>query len=252
MLAVLAFLFVVKMSIAQQEPTFTQYNFNTQVINPAYAGTWENLGFLVLGRHQWAGMHGAPKTYTFSVQTPTAFRNVAVGLNIISDRAGFENRTLINLDYSYQLQLNKDNFLRLGIKGGITSYTVNFADYIGYPGDPADPMFMGEIDMKIMPNFGIGGYLYSDDYYVGLSVPKILQNEFKNNFNNYSTSAELRHIFLIGGYVYDVSDDVQFKPTFLSRFVWGAPAIFDLSANFLLRERGELSGKLLNKETKVA
>jgi type IX secretion system PorP/SprF family membrane protein len=221
---------------AQQEPAFIQYNFNTQVYNPAYAGTWDNLGFLVLGRQQWAGIEGAPRTFTLSVQSPTRYRNVALGANLVSDMAGFENRTQLNIDYSYRLQLNRGSFLRLGFKGGITSYSVNFSEYVGYPGDPPDPMFIGDIDNKILPNFGVGAYLYNEDYYLGFSVPKILQYDFKNNYNNYSTSAEMLHFFFIGGYVYEISREVQFKPTFLTRMVWGAPAIFDLSANFLLRE----------------
>ena len=222
---------------AQQEPVFTQYNFNMQVINPAYAGTWDHLGFMALGRHQWAGMEGAPTTYTLSVQSPVRFRNVGLGLNVISDRAGFENRMMLNLDYSYRLQLSRKDFIRLGIKGGITSYSGNFSDYTGYPGDQPDPVFMGDIDNKIMPNFGVGAYLYSEEYYVGIAVPKILSGNFKNNYNNYSTSAEIQHVYLMGGYVYEVTDEVQFKPTILTRFIWGAPAIVDLSANFLLREK---------------
>lgn len=227
---------VVNSVIAQQEPTYTQYYFNNQVVNPAYAGTWNNLGFLVIGRHQWAGMDGAPTTYTLSVQSPTRFRNVALGLNVISDRAGFENRQMANLDYSYRVQLNRQNFLRLGIKAGITSYSVDFSRYQGYPGDPADPAFMGEIKNKIMPNFGVGGYLYNEHYYLGLSMPRILKSEFRNNFNNHSVTAEMRHLFLTGGYVFELNRDLHFKPTFLSRFVWGAPTLIDLTANFLIKE----------------
>lgn len=222
---------------AQQEPSFTHYSFNTQVINPAYAGLWDNLGFLVLGRQQWVGFDGAPKTYTLSVQTPTRFRNVSLGMNLISDKAGFESRTSLNLDYSYRLQLNPYLFLNLGIKGGITGYSVDFSEYIGYPGDPSDPMFMGDIERKIFPNFGVGAYLFSDNYYVGLSIPKMIKFDPEDNFNNFSIAAEMRHLFLIGGYVYEISDDVQFKPTILARIVSGAPAIFDLSPNFLLREK---------------
>src|SRR5690606_18620933 len=149
------------------------YNFNTQVINPAYAGTWENLGFLVLGRYQWAGMAGAPRTYTLSIQSPTSFKNVALGLNVISDKTGFESLTLANIDYSYKLQLNRDNYLRLGIKAGITNYSVDYSRYVGYPGDPVDPMFMGDPDNKILGNFGVGAFYFSENYYLGLSVPKL-------------------------------------------------------------------------------
>jgi type IX secretion system PorP/SprF family membrane protein len=222
---------------AQQEPLFTQYYFNTQTINPAYAGSWDNLGFMVLGRHQWVGMEGAPTTYTFSFQTPTKFENVALGLNIMSDRAGFEKRLMLNADYSYRLRVNRKTSLRLGIKAGVTSYSNNFAEYTGYPGDPVDPAFMSEADIRFMPNFGIGAYLSTTEYYLGLSMPKILNTDFRQNYNNYSTWAEIRHLFLTGGMVFELSDDVKLKPTFLSRFVWGAQPVVDLSANFLLRDR---------------
>jgi type IX secretion system PorP/SprF family membrane protein len=236
-LVVLVLLLAVNIAKAQQDPMYTQYNFNTQTINPAYAGTWDNMGFLVLGRHQWVGMGGAPKTYTFSMQTPTKFKNVALGLNLVSDKVGLEKRTILNFDYSYRLRVSEESYLRLGLKAGVTNYMNNLTEYIGYPGDPSDPMFMGDIDVKFMPNFGIGAFLYSDDYYIGLSLPKIIQNEFKNNYNNYSTWSELRHFFLIAGYVFDLSQDIKFKPTFLTKATWGAPVEFDLTANFLLRDK---------------
>src|SRR5690554_774010 len=222
---------------AQQEPSYTQYNFNIQVINPAYAGVWENLGFMVLGRHQWAGMEGAPTTYSLSVQSPTRNRNVALGVNILNDKAGMQNQTMINADYSYRLQLNDDNYVRLGIKGGVTGYTVNFSDHVGYPGDEPDPVFMGDNDMRILPNFGVGAYLYSEDYYLGVSVPKILSNKVNYEHTNFSTLAEIQHLYLMGGYIYEISKEVQFKPTMLTRYTWGAPLIVDLSANFLLSEK---------------
>ena len=74
----LLFLLTVNMVYAQQDPNFTQYHFNTQTFNPAYAGTWKSMGFLVLGRNQWVGMEGAPQTYTFSIQSNT--KNDKVGL----------------------------------------------------------------------------------------------------------------------------------------------------------------------------
>ncbi|RIH64361.1 type IX secretion system membrane protein PorP/SprF [Mariniphaga sediminis] len=236
------FLLIFSEGRAQQDPMFTQYNFNTQTINPAYAGTWDNIGFLVLGRHQWMGMEGAPQTYTFSMQTPTKFRNVAVGFNVISDRAGFEKRLMANFDYSYQLKLNRETSLRLGLKGGINHYTNNLADYTGYPGDPADPMFMSDTDSKVIPNFGIGAFLYHERYYIGLSSPKILKTKFLNNYNNYSSWAEFRHFFLIGGYVFNLSRSLQFKPTFLARSIWGSSTVIDFSANFLLGEKVWLGG----------
>ena len=49
-------------SKAQQDPQYTQYMYNTQVVNPAYVGSKEALNFGLLGRTQWVNFEGAPKT----------------------------------------------------------------------------------------------------------------------------------------------------------------------------------------------
>lgn len=222
---------------AQQDPTFTQYYFNTQSINPAYAGTWDNTGFMVLGRHQWVGMSGAPTSYTFSFQTPTRSQNVALGLNVIADIVGFEKRFSLNFDYSYKVKLTKETSLRLGIKGGITSYSSNLTSYTGYPGDPADPLFMTDIKNKLMPNFGVGGFLYNKDYYIGLSSTQIFNIDSNDNNSNYSSKGELQNLYLMGGYVFNLSERLRFKPTFLTRYNFGSSIMVDLTANFLLGEK---------------
>lgn len=223
-------------SKAQQDPMFTQYNFNTQTINPAYAGTWESMGFLVLGRHQWVGMEGAPRTYTFSLQTPTKNEKVGLGLNLVSDQLGRESRVSLFGDYSYGIKVNENSILRMGLKFGVTNYHNNLSDYLQYPGE-FDPASIGEVDVKYMPNFGVGALLYSENYYVGLSVPKIIENDFDTNINNYSVESELRHFFFTAGYVFNLSEYLRFKPTFLTKASIGAPVEFDFTANFLLGDK---------------
>ena len=234
---VLILVLTVKISRGQQDPMFTQYNFNTQTINPAYAGTWESMGFLVLGRYQWVGMDGAPTTYTFSMQTPTRKEKVALGINVINDQIGREQRLSLYGDYSYRLKISEQSYLRLGLKFGVTNYNNILSNYLQNDEDGRDPMSDGEIDVRYMPNYGIGGFLYSKNYYVGFSVPKIIRNEFKDNFANFSTQSELRNFFLTAGYVFDLSDDFKFKPTFLTKATMGAPVEFDFTANFLIRDQ---------------
>jgi len=236
-LGIVALLMVINTSFAQQDPMYTQYMFNTQTVNPAYAGTWESVGFIALGRQQWVGMDGAPETFTFSVQSPLKNENVALGLNLISDKVGLEKRFGLYADYSYKIKMNEKTNLRLGLKGGFTNFSNNFNEYILYPNGQVDPLFQGEVDQKFMPNFGVGAFLYNKRYYVGLSIPKIIQNDFDNNYNNYSVKAELRHYFLIAGVVFDLNEYLKFKPTFLTKATPGAPVEFDFSANFLIKER---------------
>lgn len=229
-------LFSAMTASGQQDPVYTQYNFNTQTINPAYAGTWGRMGFLFLGRHQWVGMDGAPQTYTFSFQTNTNNENVGLGLNLISDNIGKESRLSLFGDYSYGLRVNEETMLRLGLKAGITNYKNNFMDYLQYPGIP-DPSLVTDTDIRYLPNFGVGAFLNSTNYYFGFSIPKLVENDFDHNYNNYSTQAEIRHFYLMGGYVFPLSEYLQFKPTFLTLATKGAPLEVDFSANFLLGEK---------------
>jgi type IX secretion system PorP/SprF family membrane protein len=235
-LGILVLVIAANASFAQQDPMYTQYFFNTQTINPAYAGTWNSLGFMALTRQQWVGWEGAPKTYTFSMQAPMKNERVALGLNAISDVVFKTKQFGIWGDYSYKIQMDNTTNLRMGLKVGFTNYSNNLSAYDVI--DANDPLFQGELDNKFIPNFGVGFFLYNPKYYVGLSVPKMLHSEITgNNPNNYTLEAEVRHYFLEGGMVFDLNESLKFKPTFLTKATQGAPVQLDLSANFLIMER---------------
>lgn len=228
---------------AQQDPMYTQYMFNTQTMNPAYAGTWESLSFMVLARQQWVGLEGAPQTYTFSMQAPLKNERVALGLNLINDKLGLEKRFYMFADYSYLVPLNENTNMRLGLKGGFTNYSNDLMQYDTNPlgSGIVDPAFQGEIDRKFMPNFGIGAFIYNKKYYAGFSVPKILNNDFEENINNYTVMSEFRHYFLMAGMVINLGENLKFKPTMLTKATFSSeaasPIQLDLTANFLIKER---------------
>ncbi len=226
-------------SNAQQDPMYTQYMFNTQTINPAYAGTWESIGFMVLARQQWTGLEGTPKTYSFSMQAPLKNEKVALGLNVINDKIGLEKRLYIFGDYSYLARVNEKINLRLGLKGGFTNYSNDLNAYQTF--SSGDPAFQGVIDKKFMPNFGVGAFLYGEKYYMGLSVPKIINNVFNNDLHNYSVESEIRHYYFMAGLVFDLGENLKFKPTMLTKATFtsetGAPVQLDLTANFLIKDQ---------------
>jgi type IX secretion system PorP/SprF family membrane protein len=227
-------------SKGQQDPMYTQYIFNLQTINPAYVGYWQTTGITLLSRNQWVGLNGHPTTQTFSFQTPLRSQNVGIGLNVVLDKVGLEKRLLMNVDYSYQVFLSDNTSLRFGLKGGFTNYSNNLTEYVQI--DPNDPTFQVNIDNKFMPNLGVGLFLSSEKYYLSLSLPKILENKYKSNVNNFSTKSEVRHLFFAGGLLFDLSEQVKFKPSFMTKSVMGSPFEYDISANFLLAERLWIGG----------
>ena len=222
---------------AQQDPIFTQYMFNTQAVNPAYAGMWEKIGFISLVRKQWAGIEKSPFTQMVSFHSPLFNEYAGVGLNVINDRFAYEERLSIFADYAYELLVTPEKRLRLGMKFGFMNYKNPLRRYQLYPDYIFDPAFQEDIDLKFLPNFGIGVFYYDENFYVSASVPKLVKNDFVENRNNYSSLAEVRHFYLSGGYVFTLNPDLKFKPTVMMRGALGAPVQIDLSANFMLNDR---------------
>ena len=197
---------------AQQDPILTQYMFNMQTINPAYAGMWEKVGFSSLIRKQWAGIDRTPLTEVISFHTPLRNEYVGMGLNVMNDHFGRENRLSIFADYSYEISLTPKTRLRFGLKAGFMNYKNPLTEYQLYPDDEYDEAFSEDVDLKFLPNFGVGFFLYEENYYVNFSVPKLLENNFKTNINNYSTQAEIRTMYLGGGYVFHLTNSNNLMP----------------------------------------
>lgn len=219
----------------QQDPIFSQYMNNIQSVNPAYAGIWSKTGFISLVRKQWTGMEKSPFTQMFSFHSPTKRENVGLGFNVINDSYGKEKRLSVFGDYAYEVLVTPTLQLRLGLKFGFMNYQ-NPLTETKLIDDQFDPAFQQDIDLKFLPNFGVGVFLYKENYYISLSVPKLVKNDFKTNRNNYSTMGEMRSFYLSTGYIFNFSPVLKFKPTLMFRATLGLPAQIDIGVNFLINE----------------
>lgn len=219
---------------AQQDPLYNQYMFNTLAFNPAYAGSADVFTVMALSRHQWVGFEGAPATQTVLAHSPLKAENLALGFSAINDRIGPSHQTSAYGDFAYRVRTGTDTRLSFGLKGGVNIYQADLASLTSVEVDPAKV----NVSSQLLPNFGFGLYWHSPRYYLGASAPKLLENKLDAvNGTVVTTTSEARHYFLIGGYVFDLSRDIKFKPSFMFRAVEGAPFSLDVNANFLLRER---------------
>jgi type IX secretion system PorP/SprF family membrane protein len=92
------------------------------------------------------------------------------------------------------------------------------------------------LNNEFSPNFGAGVYLHSDKMYFGLSVPNFLEDS-RYSDNSVSVYKDRMNFYAIGGYVFDISSSVQFKPAFMTKMVTGSPLQLDVSGNFLINEK---------------
>ena len=220
---------------SQQDPSFTQYMYNTMIINPAYAGTRDVLSANVLYRSQWIGIEGSPQTQSLTLHSPINDGQMGLGLSVLNDKVGPVSETSINGTYSYNLFINEFTSISFGINAGAELFNTDFTQ-LNFS-DQQDPSFQNNTDAKVSPQVGAGAMIYNDLFYVSLSVPRILRTEYYSGAENSSSVATSRaHYYLTAGYVFDVNDNIRFKPSILSRYVSGSPLRVDVSANFLIND----------------
>jgi type IX secretion system PorP/SprF family membrane protein len=213
---------------AQQEPQYTQYMYNTLTVNSAYAGSAGHLTITGIYRTQWVGLEGSPNTQSFTLDTPVG-KNVGLGLSIVNDEIGPSEEQYVDLNLSYSIKASDEYKLSFGVKGGGRVINIDWTKGTYKDGDP---QFQQNIQNKFLPVIGAGVYLHSEKSYLGLSIPNFLTDKRYDDVQQ-ALADERMHVYLIGGWVFDLSPNTKFKPAFLTKFVTGAPVTVDISANFM-------------------
>ena len=228
---------------AQQEPTYALYRYSMNAVNPAYAAVNGESMLTTNLRSQWIDVDGAPETQTVFFSTPLT-EKLGIGLTIINDAVFVENRTSFNVDLSYKLKLNETSDIYLGIKAGARTYDIDRGRFgtFNFNNGQIDPS-ISNIDTGFRPTIGAGALLQNDKYFVSLSVPILLLSE-RVDINNGRVSAagERAHIYLAGGYNFDLSDKFEFRPSTMVRAVGGLPLSADITAAFRYLEKFEVAG----------
>ena len=232
LLGVLTFISITSV-FGQQDAQYTQYMYNMNVLNPAYAGSKGITSIGLLGRTQWVGIEGAPKTVTLSLHSPVG-KAVGLGLSIINDEIGPVKENNIYADFSYTIITSEEGRLAFGLKGGVTFLDVKYL----ITNDP-DPL---NIPIhKVSPNFGAGMYYYTEKFYVGFSAPNFLETRhLEKDGGVVSSATEKMHYFLTSGYVFDIAANLKLKPSTMIKATSGSPLSIDLSANLLVDEKIEV------------
>lgn len=217
---------------SQQEPHFAQYFDNTLYVNPAYAGSKGIMNGTLLHREQWVGVDGRPRSSTFSFQSPLPYESVGVGLTAVNDVIGPLNQTMVYGDFSYSLRFKNKSRLAFGLKAGLNM--INNATSTLKTTEESDPSFMQSTYFRTNPNFGFGVYYYSKYWFLGASIPKILEQSYSNVDRS---ALERRHYFAIAGMVVNLTPSWKLRPTAQFKYAFGAPYSLDISAAGIYRDK---------------
>ena len=227
-------IFSAGMLFAQKEPQYTQYMYNIGSFNPAYVGTVETPDITGLYRVQWSGIPGAPRTMRFGVNLPLANEKNGLGFNVVSDQLGPTTQTYIDFAYSFQVKLSEDTKLSFGVDAGGSLLDVDYTK--GDFENPNEPLLNNaDTFNKFYPTVGAGMFMYQENWYLGLSVPNFLTSGIYADEVANIVEDKMQFNF-IGGYVFDFSEGLKFKPAFLMNYLKGLPLNLNLSTNFLISD----------------
>ena len=254
-------------TIAQQKPHYTQYILNQYIINPALTGIENYTDIKVSHRHQWAGINGAPVTTYLTAHTSlgkkdyrttaTSFEVPAenprgqrywedytaaephhgIGLQIINDKTGPLGQFSAYATYAYHIGLSPRTSLAAGFGAGFSRVSLQ-TDKLQFavPVDPA-VYTSGSIN-QFKPDFTAGLYLYSADYFVGVSAQQIIPQkiDFRDNTVKEKGGRLVPHVFATTGYRFLLDEDFNVIPSVMIKYISPMPLQVDVNAKLQYRD----------------
>lgn len=228
-------LYSLQIVVGQQQPVFSQYTLNKFLYNPALAGVDGITTIGLTARQQWSGLPDPPSTFAFTAQTRvledsyimrllTARKNpekasrkgrIGIGTNLYNDHNGAISRSGFQLTYAYHINWNDKAQLSFGLSAAGFQFKLDDKNAVIL--DPEDPLLLTNKHTFFVPDFNVGTYLLTDQFYAGIGISDLLGSYLKlgrYKFENYRT---LRHYYLMSGYRFYAGDNFRIEPSFLIR-----------------------------------
>jgi len=248
--------FTVNVVAAQQRSHYTQYILNNYILNPALSGIENYTDVKISARDQWAGFSGAPRTVYLTIHGPigkkdyktsaTSFNipgenprgnsywesytasepHHGVGLTVLNDKTGNFNRFTSYATYAYHVGINARTNLSGGFSAGISVVGLNAdgkMNFVNTPSDPSVANTTSELN-KVKPDLGAGLWLYSADYFVGLSAQQIIPQKliFADDATFKLKGKLVPHVFFTAGYRFLMTEDINVIPSVMVKYINGA------------------------------
>lgn len=261
LLLFLMMVFVVS-ATAQQKPHYTQYIMNQYIINPALTGIENYVDVKLSHRLQWVGILDAPVTTYLTMHGPigkqdekttaTSFRKDGYnprgkdyweeyttsrphhgwGMQVINDRTGPLNNFSAMGTYAYHIGISNKMNLAAGLGLGFSNISIN-ADKLEFYNSSVDPaVYNSGLINNVRVDMNAGLYLYSSNFFVGLSGLQLVPSkiDFSNNNISKKDSKHIPHFFATTGYRFLLGADFNFTPSILVKKVDPAPVQFEFNA----------------------
>lgn len=228
-------------SKAQYDAMFTQYMFNEMFINPGYTGSKDAMAVNLSHRQQWVNFPGRPVTTSFTLHGPLANNKMGLGISVLNEKIGKLNRNLLYLNYAYRVKTGDKGHLSFGLMGGVHNQVNKLSELKAT--ETGDIQISQNTPSIMSPNFGAGIYYYTNKFYAGLSVPRMVDDTYMFDattgdiIKSNKLNANKFHYYLTVGNVFEINDDFKVKPQAMVKMVTNAPLQYDVNVNVLIKNK---------------
>lgn len=219
----------------------------TTSVNPALSLMNPEGTIALIGRQQWVGVEGAPKTFWGSGHLGLGRIGATTGLQFSQESLGVERQTEASLFFAKSIRLSEKDYIGLSLNAGLVHFDARYSSLDG--SDQAFNQDINEADMLL----GMGAVFYRPEaFYVGISVPRLTSGgigafgDTRYNFEN--------QYFFTGGFLLPLGESFHLRPSLIVAHTKSMGTEFDGSAMLFAhrtvglgigaRTQGDLSGKL--------
>lgn len=241
---------------AQQREQYSQYIMNNYLLNPAVGGAYTFWNMRVGFRKQWVGFRDntpsgndldvGPKTFFTTFHGPINHPgnrkrsrrkkpHHGVGGYAYHDKTGPISYSGVFGSYAYHHKINRKVTASLGAWFGFKEFRIN-GDELHFVQDPIDDLIGKSVQNTFMPDLNVGTWIYSDQFFTGLSVNQLLQSRLKiESFTDGATNEALLkyHYFFTFGWIFQINRQWYFSPSTMVKFVYPAPVQFDVNLRIM-------------------
>ncbi len=227
----------INFSQAQQMYQLSQYMFNDYVFNPAIGGIHDYYQVRTNYRYQWAGIKDAPRTYLLSAYGPHKSMPMGYGGFIFSDVTGPTNQLGIYGSYAYNVLVYRDIRISGGAFLGLKQFKIDMSSLRFDVEEPAVSL-NPDYYVRYLPDASLGVYAYNSQFYFGIIMNQLFGNKLEvlEEYSGKVMSKLNNHIFINGGYRYNINRDIDIEGATMFKIVRAAPLQMDLNVKGIWRK----------------
>lgn len=231
-------------SVAQHGISYNQFGQLRNAFNSSLSTMDDQGSFSMLGRSQWTGVDGAPRSLWATGHGIISKPGLAIGGDVKHASLGVVKENEITAFVSKAVRLGEDEYLSLSMGGGLLFFQGNYNQL-----DGNDPSFRDDIRETAGVLSVSTSYYKKDKYYFGISMPRFSLNRSKDQ------EYEFRNVYYItAGALFQLDESFHFRPSFLISHMDDMTPRYDVSAVVFMgsklglgmgvQNQGDLSGLL--------